>query len=379
MRVARVEIQNLTKTFGGPRAEAIHAVHHLSLVVEHRELLVLVGPSGCGKTTLLRLIAGLETPDEGTISFDGQVVNRVPPKDRDVALVFQNQALYPHMTAGENLAFSLKLRAVPRAEIAQRVAEVSGLLGVADCLGRRPAELSGGQRQRIALGRAVIRRPQLLLLDEPLSNLDGPLRAQMREEVRRLHARLGATIVLVTHDQAEALALGQRLAVMNAGAVQQVGEPAGVYDRPANLFVAGFIGSPPMNRFAGVIAQEAGALFFQENGPPPAGTLRLRLPDESAARAQAILGRPVILGLRPEAFVPPPDGVAAAGEWKLDALVESVEPAGHETHLRLKLGTTSFVARVRAAAAPEVGRKITVCVQARAARFFDAASGEAIL
>ena len=377
--MARVEIQNLTKTFHGPCATVIHAVNHLSLAVEHRELLVLVGPSGCGKTTLLRLIAGLETPDEGTISFDGQVVNRVSPKDRDVALVFQNQALYPHMTAGENLAFSLKLRAVPRAEIAQRVAEVSSLLGVADCLGRRPAELSGGQRQRIALGRAVIRRPQLLLLDEPLSNLDGPLRAQMREEVRRLHARRGPTIILVTHDQAEALALGQRIAVMNAGAVQQVGEPATVYERPANLFVAGFIGSPPMNLFAGVIAQEAGALFFQENGPSSAGTLRLRLPDESAARAQAVLGRPVILGLRPEAFEPQPDSVATAGEWKLEALVESVEPAGHETHLRLRRGGTAFVARVRAAAAPGAGRKIMVCVQARAARFFDAASGEAIL
>jgi multiple sugar transport system ATP-binding protein len=376
--VAAVVIQQVTKVFRGAPGEAIRAVHHVSLAVEHRELLVLVGPSGFGKTTLLRLIAGLEEPDEGTISFDGKVMNRVPPRDRDVALVFQNQALYPHMTAGENLAFSLKLRAVPRAEIPQRVAEVSGLLGVADCLGRRPAELSGGQRQRIALGRAVIRRPQLLLLDEPLSNLDAPLRAQMRAELLRLHARLSLTTLLVTHDQAEALALGQRLAVLKAGAVQQVGQPRSVYDRPANLFVAGFMGSPPMNFMHGAFASEADGLFFRDGRTDAGGTVRLRLAGDLAARLRAFAARPVILGLRPEALALRADDVAPAEQWRLDALVESVEPAGHETLLRLKRGPASLVARVPAHAAPSAGVQTAVFVAPQAARFFDAASGKAI-
>ena len=239
--MARVVLQNLQKVFIGPKGERISAVHGLNLAVEDKELLTLVGPSGCGKTTTLRLIAGLEEPTAGTISFNGNVVNGVPPKRRDVAMVFQQHALYPHLTAGENMGFGLKLRRVPKAEAVQRVWEMADLLGVTDCLKRKPAELSGGQRQRVALGRALVRRPPLLLLDEPFANLDAPLRRELRRELLRLHGELGLTILLVTHDQAEALALGRRVAVMNGGAIEQIATPVEIRARPATPFVTAFL------------------------------------------------------------------------------------------------------------------------------------------
>jgi multiple sugar transport system ATP-binding protein len=237
----------LCKAFKGPGGDVIQAVNNVSLAVEDRDFLTVVGPSGCGKTTTLRLIAGLEEADSGNISIDGEVANDLPPKERDVAMVFQNPALYPHMSVFENMAFGLKLRKCPRSEIERRVGAAAEMLGLNGSLKRRPEELSGGQRQRVAIGRAIVRRPRIFLFDEPLSNLDAPLRAQMREEIARLHAELGATMIYVTHDQIEAMTLGQRVAVMDRGAIQQIGTPEEIYRRPANAFVAGFIGALPMN------------------------------------------------------------------------------------------------------------------------------------
>ena len=239
--MARVILENVTKHFHGPDGQIICAVNRANLTVEDRELLTLVGPSGSGKTTILRLIAGLEQLTDGAISLDGKVVNHLPPKSRDVAMVFQQHALYPHMTAGENMAFGLKLRRLPKAEIVGRVQEMGELLGVTDCLNRRPGELSGGQRQRVALGRALVRRSPLLLLDEPFANLDAPLRRELRRELLRLHRELHLTIVFVTHDQAEALALGERVAVMNWGVIEQIATPADLRVKPATPFVAAFL------------------------------------------------------------------------------------------------------------------------------------------
>jgi multiple sugar transport system ATP-binding protein len=245
--VARVVIENLTKVFNGPAREDIRAVDSVSLAVEDQEFLALVGPSGCGKSTTLRLISGLEEPTHGTISIEGKIVNEVAPKDRDVAMVFQNHALFPHLSAYENMAFGLKLRKFPRAEIEKRVMEAAELLALKGCLRRQPQELSGGQRQRVAIGRAIVRRPRVFLFDEPLSNLDAPLRAQLRAEIARLHTQLRATMIYVTHDQVEAMTLGDRVAVMQAGVLQQVGRPEEIYRCPANPFVSAFIGALPMN------------------------------------------------------------------------------------------------------------------------------------
>jgi multiple sugar transport system ATP-binding protein len=239
--MARVVVENLAKIFINPGGERVRAVDNARLHAEDQELLALIGPSGCGKTTLLRLIAGLETPDAGTISLDGTIVNGVEPKDRDVAMVFQSHALYPHMTARENLAFGLKLRKTPAAEIERRIGGIAEMLGIAGCLARRPAELSGGQRQRVALGRALVRRPKLLLLDEPFAHLDSPLRRELRRELLALHRELGLTTILVTHDQIEATTLGERIAVMNRGTIEQMGPPADVQARPATPFVAAFL------------------------------------------------------------------------------------------------------------------------------------------
>jgi len=245
-RMARVVLENATKMFFGSNGQTIRAVNRATFSVEDKELLALVGPSACGKTTTLRLIAGLEELTEGNISIAGKIVNRVPPKERDVAMVFQSHALYPHMTAYENIAFGLKVRHFPKSEIAQRVQATARILGLNDCLDRRPGEISGGQRQRVALGRALVRRPQVLLLDEPFANLDAPLRRELRRELLCLHRELSLTILLVTHDQAEATALGQRVAVMNAGAIEQVGTPAEICAHPANPFVTAFLDTRPL-------------------------------------------------------------------------------------------------------------------------------------
>ncbi|MDP9300476.1 MAG: sn-glycerol-3-phosphate ABC transporter ATP-binding protein UgpC [Actinomycetota bacterium] len=299
--MAEVRLEHVTKRF----SEGVAALDDLTLEVADGEFLILVGPSGCGKTTALRLVAGLEKPTSGTIAIGGRIVNDVTPRDRDIAMVFQNYALYPHMTVYKNLAFGLKERHTPKPEIERRVREASAILGLDDLLRRRPAQLSGGQRQRVAMGRALVREPKAFLLDEPLSNLDAKLRVQMRAELKRIHQRLGITTIYVTHDQVEAMTLGDRIVVMSNGRVQQIGRPQEVYGRPANLFVAGFIGSPPMNLLRGRGAGgrvEAGELAF----------------------ANAAEGD-VAVGVRPEDLRSAADGMPS---FVFD--VDVVEPLGNE-------------------------------------------------
>jgi ABC-type sugar transport system ATPase subunit len=303
--VARVAFEDVTKVYPGP----VVAVEDLTLEVEDGEFLILVGPSGCGKSTALRMVAGLERISRGLIRIGDRPVNDVPPKERDIAMVFQNYALYPHMTVAKNLAFGLRQHRTPRDEVRRRVDEVSRMLGIEDLLGRRPGQLSGGQRQRVAMGRALVRQPVVFLLDEPLSNLDAKLRVEMRAEVRRLQDRLGVTTIYVTHDQVEAMTLGDRIAVLSDGVLQQVGRPQDVYDQPDNLFVAGFIGSPPMNLLKGTSMR----------GRVAAGALELdgvRVPDGEVA-----------VGIRPEALHPV--GADHPGP-ALEVLVDVVEPLGDE-------------------------------------------------
>ncbi len=380
--MAQVVIEHLTKIFRGPQGERICAVDDASLEVADRESLVLVGPSGCGKTTTLRLIAGLEEPTRGTIFIDGRSVNEVPPKDRDVAMVFQHYAIYPHLSAYENMAFGLKLRRYPRAEIENRVREAAEMLDLTVVLARRPQDLSGGQRQRVALGRALVRRPKVFLFDEPLSNLDPPLRLQMRTELARLQARLGATMLFVTHDQVEALMLGHRVAVMRSGVIQQVAEPMELYQQPANRFVAGFIGSPPMNFFNGALARKGNALFFQEqttDGAAGPNCLAVRLDDGMASRMNGYLGKPVVLGIRPENISHKVDAGEPPPERTVEAVVELVEPVGSETYLHLAGGAHGFIARVQAGDRVSVKDKIPLLFDMRHAHFFNPATEKAIL
>src|SRR5213079_1972723 len=314
------------------------AVRGIDLDIADKEFVVLVGPSGCGKTTTLRMIAGLEEVSGGEIAVDGEVVNDVPPKDRDMAMVFQNYALYPHMTVYDNMAFGLKMRKFPKADIEKRVSEAATLLGIPDLLKRKPRQLSGGQRQRVAVGRAIVRHPQVFLFDEPLSNLDAKLRVQMRVELKRLHERLETTAIYVTHDQVEAMTLGDRVVVMKDGWIQQVGEPLELYGRPANKFVAGFIGSPSMNFLDVKVADANGALWAEAHG------LRVKVPPAHTSRLMPYKGQQVTLGVRPE------DLQLASGsdpsEYVFDAVVDVVEPLGSEILLDLRAANSTIVARV---------------------------------
>jgi multiple sugar transport system ATP-binding protein len=367
-----VELNAVRKVFTARRRPDVAAVDGVSLTVAKGELMVLVGPSGCGKTTLLRLIAGLEEIDGGTIRIGDQVVNDIAPKDRDVAMVFQNYALFPHMTAFDNIAFGIKFRGVPKDEIRRRVDEAARMLQLDGLLDRRPHELSGGQRQRVALGRAIVRQPRVFLLDEPLSNLDAQMRLETRAELARLHARLGATMIFVTHDQAEAMTLGQRLCVMRGGRVMQVGAPMDIYRRPANVFVAKFIGSPGMNLLPGMLSSAAGEPVFEvptSNGAP----LRLRLAQLLANEVAARAGQRLLLGLRPEDL-----RVTGQGTEGLEARVEVCEPLGHETLLYLSAGAQSLVARVASGEPFTVGQPVRVACQFEQARLFDATSEEAV-
>ena len=359
--MARVVLQNVSKVF----PNGVTAVESASLEIADREFVVLVGPSGCGKSTTLRMIAGLEEVSSGDIYIDDRWVNDVPPKDRDIAMVFQNYALYPHMTVYKNLAFGLKLRKYPRAEIDRRVQEAAQILGISELLERRPKALSGGQRQRVAVGRAIVRHPKAFLFDEPLSNLDAKMRVQMRTEISKLHTRLASTMIYVTHDQVEAMTMGDRIVVMKDGSIQQVAEPLALYDRPANVFVAGFIGSPPMNFFRGRLAREGGRLLFEE------GAFRVRVADSMVPRLDA-QGRPeVIFGLRPEDIA---DRLFAPGvpdDQVISAVVEVVEPMGAEIYLYLNTGHTPFVARVGTQVRAEVGQSLELALGMEKAHFFD--------
>ena len=372
--MARVVLEHLSKFFQGPNRENIRAVDDLSLCVEDRELLVLVGPSGCGKTTTLRLIAGLEDLDLGTISIDGSVVNSAPPKDRDIAMVFQNHALYPHMSIYENMAFGLKLRKYAKSEIERRVQDAAKMLGLSDCLARKPDAISGGQRQRAALGRAIVRSPKVFLLDEPLSNLDAPMRLQMRAEISSLHNRLGATMIYVTHDQTEAMTLGKRIAVMHHGRVQQVADPMTLYHNPTNMFVAGFIGSTPMNFFTGTVVQRDSNFAFQEtngNGDIPPDALLIRLPDSRAAVLKSCLRKTIVLGIRPEHIR---ERQQDNSEIPIKGMTEAIMPLGSETFVRASSAAHSFMACLPGSTAPIANEPIELAFDLRFAHFFDAES-----
>jgi multiple sugar transport system ATP-binding protein len=322
--MAEIQLEGVQKTYAGSGAAA---VNHLSLHVNDGEFIALLGPSGCGKSTALRMVAGLEDLTAGTIRIAGRVVNDVSPRDRDVAMVFQNYALYPQMTVAQNMAFALELRRMPRAEIQKRVMHAAQMLGLVPLLARRPRTLSGGQRQRVALGRAMVREPQCFLFDEPLSNLDANLRTETRAEIKRLHQSLAATSLYVTHDQEEAMTLADRIVVLKAGEVQQIGAPLEVYRRPANQFVAGFVGTPHMNFLEGVIDSNQGRLSFLT----AAG--RVVLSPSSRLLLADPLGKTVILGVRPPSVKPVSDGDAHA----LGARVNLVEPLGDVMHVHLEL------------------------------------------
>ncbi len=370
--MARVVLEHVGKVFRGPKGEEIRAVEEVSFAVEEGELLVLVGPSGCGKTTTLRLIAGLEEVGAGTISIDGKVVNKVAPKDRDIAMVFQNHALYPHMTVFENLAFGLNVRKFSRAEIDRRIQEAVDMLGLGNCLSRRPEELSGGQRQRVALGRAIVLKPRLFLFDEPLSNLDLPMRGQLRAELARLHTKLGATMIYVTHDQVEAMTLGSRIAVMRGGKILQVAEPLTLYRDPANVFVGRFMGSPPMNFFRGMILESDGTLYFQLNAEAP-GNFKVALSSPAPQMIKSCVGNEIILGLRPEDISVSALGNAHVIGATIEAVVEIVELLGSEIHLHLNAGRP-VIARVSPSIRPRVNERMSLCFDTTKARFFDPAT-----
>jgi multiple sugar transport system ATP-binding protein len=364
--MAEVVLKNLSKIFD----DKTEVVKNLSLHIQDTEFMVLVGPSGCGKSTTLRMIAGLEEISHGEIFIGQQCVNTLPPKDRDIAMVFQNYALYPHMSVYDNMAFGLKLRKYPRAEINKRVHEASEVLGLNDLLERRPKALSGGQRQRVALGRAIVRKPKVFLFDEPLSNLDAKLRVQMRIEISKLHQRLTTTMIYVTHDQVEAMTMGNRIAVMKDGIIQQVDQPMTLYEKPKNRFVAGFIGSPAMNFFEGQLLDN-NQLEFKSS------ILQFIIPDSLAARYAFSAGQKVVLGVRPEHFslIPATD----RPHTQLQARVEVVEPMGNEIFLYFSKNEQMFTVRAPATIHAAVNQNLTLDLLLDHLHFFDFENSDSLL
>ena len=360
--MAKVSLQDVGKTYTDGKGQEVTAVSGVNIEVAEREFLVLVGPSGCGKSTTLRMIAGLEEISSGEIAIDGRRVNDVPPKDRDIAMVFQSYALYPHMSVYDNMAFGLKLRKYPKAEIKRRVSEAASILGLEPYLERRPKALSGGQRQRVALGRAIVRQPKVFLFDEPLSNLDAKMRVQTRMELIRLHQRLQATMIYVTHDQVEAMTMGTRIAVMQGGLLQQIAPPLELYRAPRNLFVAGFLGSPPMNFVHGALTREGDRLAFRESGSQPVVTCGFREKEHPAY--SAYVGKEVILGIRPEDITPivPTAGAApeaaASGRAEFPAVIDIVEPMGAETNFYLQTGSHTLICRCQESALGGPGQAV---------------------
>jgi len=333
--LARVILENVSKSFGN-----VQAVKDFNLTVEDKEFAILVGPSGCGKSTALRMIAGLEEPTTGTIYIGDRAVNDLPPKDRDIAMVFQEYALYPHMTVYKNMAFGLKLRKFPKEEIDRRVREASEILGIEQLLDRKPKQLSGGQRQRVAVGRAIVRKPAVFLFDEPLSNLDAKLRVQMRAELSKLHDRLQTTIIYVTHDQVEAMTMGTKIVVMRDGLIQQVGNPLDVYNHPVNLFVAGFIGSPVMNFIPCRILEKGGRLFID------AESFQLPIPEERIRAYQPLTGSEAIFGIRPNDIYDAAHAPERVRANRIRSVIDVVEPLGSEIHLYVTSGKHTLTAVV---------------------------------
>ena len=385
--MARVQLENVRKVY----PNGFTAVHGASFAVDDGEFVVFVGPSGCGKSTLLRMIAGLEEITSGTLYIGERAVNDLPPKDRDVAMVFQNYALYPHMSVRDNMAFGLRVRKFPRAAIDERVAEAARILGLEAVLESKPGQLSGGQRQRVAVGRAIVRKPAVFLFDEPLSNLDAKLRVQMRTEIAKLHTALGATMIYVTHDQVEAMTMGDRIVVLKDGEVQQIDTPLGLYDRPANRFVAGFIGSPAMNFVPGRITADGrrfvadgGGTEGDSGGPEGDGAppLALALGDADAALLRGYAGQAVTLGVRPEDFYVAGSAAltapSATATWTLDV----TEPMGNEIVIYVHAGGGGVrheaVARVAPQELPEPGRPIDLAIDLTKLHFFDRETGVAL-
>ncbi|HSU65870.1 MAG TPA: sn-glycerol-3-phosphate ABC transporter ATP-binding protein UgpC [Tepidisphaeraceae bacterium] len=370
--MARVELEKVTKIYG----RNVTAVNAIDLTIADREFVVLVGPSGCGKTTTLRMIAGLEEITAGTIRIAGRVVNRMAPKDRDLAMVFQNYALYPHMTVYKNMAFGLKLRKTSRAEIDRRVNEVARVLEITHLLNRKPRELSGGQRQRVALGRAIVREPAAFLFDEPLSNLDAKLRVTTRAELKRLHQRLRTTTVYVTHDQEEAMTLGDRIVVMKDGVIQQADTPLKTYNEPVNRFVAGFIGMPPMNFFDGMVMMVDGRMVFEEGKASPSGEFSagggfpLPVPPRLTSGLARRVGRHVVLGIRPEHLHMRPPLDAEPVELRMN--VNVVEPLGNDMDVYMRTNLNDHVvARVEAQLGLRTDAPATLYVDLRKVHFFE--------
>ena len=396
--MAGISFEQVTKVY----PDGTEAVHEVDLGIDDGSLMVLVGPSGCGKTTLLRMVAGLEEITGGTIKIGDRVINDVDPKSRDLAMVFQNYALYPHMTSYDNMAFGLKLRKLPRKEIDRRVRETAATLGLEDQLTKKPKSLSGGQRQRVAMGRAIVREPKAFLMDEPLSNLDAKLRVQMRSEISRIQRELGVTTIYVTHDQTEAMTMGDKVAVMNRGVLQQVDSPQEMYDRPENLFVAGFIGSPAMNMVEAVLARVEAGCFAEFAG------LRLRVPDETLAARPALagyVGKSIVLGIRPEDMEDPQFLPTQVADAQIPVVVAHREAMGAEVYAHFTVDarpvltehtrdlaadtggdladheraeSTTFVARLHPRTSAARGRPITLQVDTRSLHFFDPATSQAI-
>jgi multiple sugar transport system ATP-binding protein len=399
--VAEIQFAQVTKVY----PDGTEAVSAVDMEVEDGALMVLVGPSGCGKTTLLRMIAGLEEITEGEIRIGDRVINDVEPKNRDLAMVFQNYALYPHMTCYDNMAFGLKLRRMPKREIDRRVRETAQTLGLTDQLKKKPRSLSGGQRQRVAMGRAIVREPQAFLMDEPLSNLDAKLRVQMRTEISRIQSELGTTMIYVTHDQTEAMTMGDRVAVLNRGVLQQLASPQELYDNPANIFVAGFIGSPAMNMIGADVVRENGAVRVQFGG------LRLDVLDATLRERPALpdyVGRKVVVGIRPEDMEDPEYLAAGAPDVRIPVMVEVREAMGSEVYAHFKVdappvltedtrdlaadqalddlelegqaddGSAMFVARLNPRTTAARGKPMELEVDVRRLHFFDVETGQAI-
>ena len=366
--MAEVKLENLTKIYDGN----VMAVRDVNVTINDKEFVVLVGPSGCGKSTVLRMVAGLEEISRGTVSIDGKVVNDIPPKDRDIAMVFQNYALYPHMTAFENLAFGLTMRKYAKADIQQRVNEAAKILGLKDLLDRKPKALSGGQRQRVALGRAIVRQPKAFLFDEPLSNLDANLRVQMRIEISRLHKQLGTTMIYVTHDQIEAMSMGERIVVLKDGVVQQIDTPLDIYNKPVNKFVAGFIGSPTMNFIEGRTAKDREMIF-------ESSTQKLKLPihPKDRSRLAPYAKKEVTLGIRPEHIAAKPQNGASK---TVTVHVEVTEPVGNEifVYFTFERSSERYVSRIPAEIHPTAGKTFRLYFDTSKLHFFDKETGIAL-
>ncbi len=365
--MAQVTLDKVRKVY----PNGYEAVKDFSLGIRDGEFVVLVGASGCGKSTTLRMVAGLEDISSGTISIGDRVVNEVAPKDRDIAMVFQNYALYPHMSVYKNLAFALKLRKVPKAEIERRVNDAARILGLSELLDRKPKQLSGGQKQRVAVGRAIVREPKAFLFDEPLSNLDAKLRVTTRAELKSLHQRLKTTTIYVTHDQEEAMTLGDRIVVMSGGVIQQADTPLQVYRAPTNRFVAGFIGMPPMNFMEGKLTSEGGGLVFEEGSADPSGKpYRIRVHPTHEGRLKAMEGKPIVLGLRPQVFRDPRQSNGEA--VRIDLPVRVIEPLGDQMDVYVGTPKNShMVARVQANEVMKPGAAATFALEMDQAHYFE--------